>query len=61
MKTVLNQRTILRANQSMISSKDLSSYDLPESVKNKIAKRKYSEKELNDMYARYREGKLSIC
>lgn len=60
MKTVLNQRTILRANQAMISSKDLSSYDLPESVKNKIAKRKYSEKELNDMYARYRESKLSI-
>lgn len=41
---------IKKAAKAVISKKDVSSYDLPQSVKSKIAARKYSASEINKAY-----------
>lgn len=41
---------IKKAVLAMIDKKDISSYDLPESIKSKIASRTYSATEINKAY-----------
>ncbi|MBH0028516.1 hypothetical protein I6F53_16200 [Pseudoalteromonas sp. SWN29] len=42
--------TIKKAALAMINKKEVSSYDLPKSIKSKIASRTYSASEINKAY-----------
>ena len=49
--------TARRANKAMMDGKKLSDYDLPDSVKRKIAARHYTADEINDRFKKYLNSK----
>ncbi|MEZ8060479.1 hypothetical protein [Vibrio splendidus] len=51
--------TAAKANAAMLSGKKLASYDLPINVKQKIASRHYSQKEINERFKAYRASKVA--
>lgn len=48
----MSKEIIRKANQAMISGKQLSSYDIPERVKSSIANKKYTRDQINEAYAK---------
>lgn len=49
--------TAKRANKAIMDGKNLSDYDLPDSVKKKIAARHYTADEINDKLKKYLNSK----